>query len=288
MLQPKRTKFRKQFKGRNGGMAVRGSSVAFGEFGLKATSRARMTARMRQDFEQQEDQLLAPFAMKSRATRGREYPISPDDFRTEFQRDRDRIIHSAAFRKLEYKTQVYVIHEGDYYRTRLTHTLEVAQIGRTLARSLGLNTDLTEAIALSHDLGHTPFGHSGEHAMQKLLKDFGWITICSRTRPVLSRNDRRSHPTSAPAGPGIVSKVPLQRYIRAVWERKMRSPSDGGANASAGALYSTHPSRLIVREGLLQLFPRVHDERTVARYRFAERPTREQQQARGAPVRRNA
>jgi dGTPase len=112
---------------------------------------------------------LAPYAMRSERTRGRAHPIAPDRFRTEFQRDRDRIIHCAAFRKLEYKTQVYVIHEGDYYRTRLTHTLEVAQIGRTLARALGLNPDLTEAIALSHDLGHTPFGHSGEAALAKLL-----------------------------------------------------------------------------------------------------------------------
>ena len=114
---------------------------------------------------------LAPYAMRSGESRGRSHAIAPDRYRTEFQRDRDRIIHCAAFRKLEYKTQVYVIHEGDYYRTRLTHTLEVAQIARTLARCLGLNPDLTEAIALSHDLGHTPFGHSGEAALQKLLAD---------------------------------------------------------------------------------------------------------------------
>lgn len=152
-----------------------------------------MSVRKRQDLEAQEEQLLAPYAMRSRDTRGREYPISPDDFRTEFQRDRDRIIHSAAFRKLEYKTQVYVIHEGDYYRTRLTHTLEVAQVGRTLARSLGLNSDLTEAIALSHDLGHTPFGHSGEYAMQKLLKSSGGFEHNLQSLRVVEKLEERYH-----------------------------------------------------------------------------------------------
>lgn len=152
-----------------------------------------MTARLREHFEEQEAQLLAPYAMRSRETRGRDYPISPDQYRTDFQRDRDRIIHSAAFRKLEYKTQVYVIHEGDYYRTRLTHTLEVAQIGRTLARSLGLNADLTEAIALSHDLGHTPFGHSGESAMQKLLKESGGFEHNLQSLRVVEKLEERYH-----------------------------------------------------------------------------------------------
>lgn len=120
-----------------------------------------------------EDETLAPYAMRSSTTRGRDVPLVPDRWRTEFQRDRDRIIHSAAFRKLEYKTQVYIVHFGDYYRTRITHTMEVAQIARTLARNLRLNQDLTEAIALAHDLGHTPFGHSGETALQRLLADEG-------------------------------------------------------------------------------------------------------------------
>ncbi|MGC8740266.1 MAG: deoxyguanosinetriphosphate triphosphohydrolase [Candidatus Sumerlaeaceae bacterium] len=124
----------------------------------------------RVELEQLEYQILAPYAMKSAETLGRDYPLEPDEFRTEFQRDRDRIIHSTAFRKLEYKTQVYMVHYGDYFRTRLTHTMEVAQIARTLARSLRLNGDLTEAIALAHDLGHTPFGHSGEIALKRLLQ----------------------------------------------------------------------------------------------------------------------
>jgi len=127
----------------------------------------------RVDLEKLEYQNLAPYAMKSAESLGRDLPLEPDEFRTEFQRDRDRIIHSTAFRKLEYKTQVYMVHYGDYFRTRLTHTMEVAQIARTLARNLRLNADLTEAIALAHDLGHTPFGHSGEAALKHLLKDQG-------------------------------------------------------------------------------------------------------------------
>jgi dGTPase len=123
--------------------------------------------------EQLEREQLAPFAMKSADSLGREYKIEQDHLRTEFQRDRDRIIHSSNFRKLEYKTQVYMVHYGDYFRTRITHTMEVAQIARALAVGLRLNTDLTEAIALAHDVGHTPFGHSGETALQKILEDQG-------------------------------------------------------------------------------------------------------------------
>ncbi|MDP3732780.1 MAG: deoxyguanosinetriphosphate triphosphohydrolase [Candidatus Omnitrophota bacterium] len=120
-----------------------------------------------------EDNFFAPYAMKSHNTRGRVHKEEEHPYRSVYQRDRDRIIHSAAFRRLEYKTQVFVNHEGDYYRTRLTHTIEVAQIARTIAVALRLNVDLTEAIALAHDLGHTPFGHSGEDALDELMKDFG-------------------------------------------------------------------------------------------------------------------
>ena len=116
---------------------------------------------------------LASYAMKSELSQGRVYPEKEHPYRSCYQRDRDRIIHSAAFRRLEYKTQVFVNHEGDYYRTRLTHTIEVAQIARTIAGVLGLNIDLTEAIALAHDLGHTAFGHSGEEALDELMAKCG-------------------------------------------------------------------------------------------------------------------
>ncbi len=129
--------------------------------------------RTRQEFEEIEARTLAPYAMLSRASRGRRVPEPEHPVRTVFQRDRDRIIHSAAFRRLEYKTQVFVNHEGDYYRTRLTHTLEAAQITRTVARALGLNEDLAEAVALAHDLGHTPFGHAGEQVLNDLMAAHG-------------------------------------------------------------------------------------------------------------------
>lgn len=126
----------------------------------------------RHELEQEENR-LAPYACKAAQSEGRDNPIPPDALRTDFQRDRDRIIHCSAFRKLELKTQVFITSASDYHRTRLTHTMEVAQIGRTLARALGLNADLTEAIALAHDLGHTPFGHSGEEAMRECMKGQG-------------------------------------------------------------------------------------------------------------------
>jgi len=127
----------------------------------------------RQFLEEQERKLLAPYAMASANSKGRAYPEDEHPYRTVYQRDRDRVIHTTAFRRLEYKTQVFIITEGDYYRTRLTHSVEVAQIGRTIARALRANEDLTEAICLAHDLGHGPFGHSGEEALNKLMADHG-------------------------------------------------------------------------------------------------------------------
>ena len=116
---------------------------------------------------------LAAYAARDERTRGRRYPEAPPAFRTEFQRDRDRIIHSNAFRRLVYKTQVFVNHEGDLYRTRLTHSIEVAQIARTIARALQLNETLVEAICLAHDLGHTPFGHAGQDALNECMRSHG-------------------------------------------------------------------------------------------------------------------
>lgn len=116
---------------------------------------------------------FAPYAARDNASRGRRHAESAPAYRSEYQRDRDRIVHCGAFRRLEYKTQVFVNHEGDLFRTRLTHSIEVAQIGRSIARTLGLNEDLTEAISLAHDLGHTPFGHSGQDALNSCMKEYG-------------------------------------------------------------------------------------------------------------------
>jgi len=128
---------------------------------------------LREELENREEQFLAPYAVRSKGTQGRVHAEKDHPYRTNFQRDRDRIIHSTAFRRLEYKTQVFVNHEGDHYRTRLTHTLEVAQISRSIARALSLNEDLAEAIALVHDVGHTPFGHAGEETLDQIMKDHG-------------------------------------------------------------------------------------------------------------------
>jgi dGTPase len=128
---------------------------------------------LRDQLEALEDQVLAPCAMRSRDTRGRQHPEPEHDSRTVYQRDRERILHTAAFRRLRDKTQVFVATEGDHYRTRLTHTLEVAQIGRAVARMLRVNEDLTEAVCLAHDLGHPPFGHPGEYVLDELMREHG-------------------------------------------------------------------------------------------------------------------
>src|SRR5574339_459339 len=129
--------------------------------------------RARAELERQERATLAPYAQFSADTRGRKYKEEPPEWRTHYQRDRDRVIHSRAFRRLEYKTQVFLNGSGDHYRTRLTHTMEVAAISRNIARALRLNEDLTETIALAHDLGHSPFGHKGEQALNALMKKHG-------------------------------------------------------------------------------------------------------------------
>ncbi len=134
--------------------------------------------------------MLLPFACQPDASKGRLWPERLSSFRSPFQRDRDRIIHSSAFRRLKHKTQVFVEHEGDYYRTRLTHTIEVAQVARTIAGVLGLNTDLAEAVALAHDLGHTPFGHTGEDAMERLMAPYGGFDHNAQALRIVTKLER--------------------------------------------------------------------------------------------------
>jgi len=145
----------------------------------------------RQELESQEEKYLAPYAMKSKDTKGRRYQEQEDPFRSVYQRDRDRIIHSTAYRRLEYKTQVFVNLEGDYYRTRMTHTAEVVQIARSVARALKLNEELTEAIALAHDIGHTPFGHSGEEVLNRLMEEEGGFEHNIQSLRVLDKLEQK-------------------------------------------------------------------------------------------------
>ncbi|MCY3899778.1 MAG: deoxyguanosinetriphosphate triphosphohydrolase [Caldilineaceae bacterium] len=150
----------------------------------------------REELEQREERELAAYAMPSFRSRGRVHPASEHPYRTAYQRDRDRIIHTTAFRRLQYKTQVFVYNEGDHYRNRLTHTIEVAQIGRTLARALACNEDLTEAICLAHDLGHPPFGHTGETTLNDLMQGHGGYDHQKQTYRIVTELERRypDHP----------------------------------------------------------------------------------------------
>jgi dGTPase len=145
----------------------------------------------RQQLEELENESLAPYAIRSRDSKGRYHPEDEPEYRTVFQRDRDRILHTSAFRRLEYKTQVFINYEGDYYRTRLTHTLEVAQIGRSVARALGANEDLVETICLAHDLGHPPFGHSGERVLARLMVDHGGFNHNRHSYRIVTKIENR-------------------------------------------------------------------------------------------------
>ena len=145
----------------------------------------------RSELEEIEDRSLAPYGVRSRDSKGRAYLDNEPDYRTAFQRDRDRILHTTAFRRLEYKTQVFINYEGDYFRTRLTHTLEVAQIGRTIARALGANEDLVEAICLAHDLGHSAFGHAGEYTLRRLMTDYGGFDHNKQSLRIVTELEQR-------------------------------------------------------------------------------------------------
>lgn len=145
----------------------------------------------REQLEAHEDQILAPYGMRSRDSKGRAYPDKEPKQRTRFQRDRDRVLHTSAFRRLEYKTQVFINFEGDYFRTRLTHTLEVTQIGRSIARALGANEDLVEAVCLAHDLGHAAFGHSGEMTLNKLMAGHGGFDHNRQSLRILTELEQR-------------------------------------------------------------------------------------------------
>lgn len=205
-----------------------------------------------------EETTLAPYGIHSKDTKGRKHYEKEHDFRGPFQRDKDRIIHTTSFRRLEYKTQVFINDEGDYYRTRLTHTLEVAQIGRTLARALGANEDLVEAICLAHDLGHPPFGHAGEATLAKLMMDFGSFDHNEQTMRIVTFLERRYD-----AFPGLnLSYETLEGIAKHETEYDKANIADYSpelrghleaqiANAADEIAYSTHDLDDGLRAGIL-------------------------------------
>jgi dGTPase len=207
---------------------------------------------------------LAPFAARAEASRGRRYAEVEDPGRSSFQRDRDRVIHSSAFRRLEYKTQVFVNHEGDLFRTRLTHSLEVAQIGRAIARQLRVNEDLVEAIALAHDLGHTPFGHAGQDALHECMKPYGGFEHNLQSLRVVDELEERYGAFNGlnlafETREGILKHCSVEnaRKLGEVGERflQKRQPSLEAqiANLADEIAYNNHDIDDGLRSGLLQL-----------------------------------
>src|SRR3954466_8215140 len=176
--------------------------------------------KTREEMEQTERATLAPFAQKSGESRGRKYPEQSHAYRTEFQRDRARIIHSRAFRRLEYKTQVFLNGTGDHLRTRLTHTCEVASVSRTIARALRLNEDLAEAIALAHDLGHAPFGHSGEEMLAECMREHGGFEHNRQSLRVVELLEN-----AYPAFPGLNLTYEVREGLHKHQERDSPSPA---------------------------------------------------------------
>jgi dGTPase len=214
----------------------------------------------REELEAFEGKRLASYAVRSCESRGRLYPELEHPYRTAFQRDRDRIIHTTAFRRLEYKTQVFVNYEGDYYRTRLTHTIETAQIGRTMARALGCNEDLTEAVSLAHDLGHTPFGHSGEVALDELMEEFGGFDHNQQSVRIVEKLEQR-YPDfpglnlTWEVREGIVKHVTEYDVAQAAgYEPELRASLESQVvNAADEIAYTTHDLDDGLRSGLIQV-----------------------------------
>jgi len=245
------------------------------------------------------DRALAPYAAQPEATRGRRHREPPPRGRSEYQRDRDRIVHSTAFRRLEYKTQVFVNHEGDLFRTRLTHSLEVAQIARSLARNLDLNEDLTEAVALAHDLGHTPFGHTGQDALNACMRPYGGFEHNLQSLRVVDVLEQRYAAfdglnLSYEAREGILKHCSPKnaRLLGDVGERflKKRRPSLEAqiANLADEIAYNNHDVDDGVRSGLLDL-GQLSQVKIVARHMKAvqkQYPRIEPQRLRHETVRR--
>jgi dGTPase len=230
--------------------------------------------RDRVAFAAEERERLAPWAVASAASRGRVVPEPEHPLRTGFQRDRDRVLHSRAFRRLEYKTQVFVHHEGDHYRNRLTHTLEGAQIARTIARALRLNEDLAEAVALAHDLGHTPFGHAGERVLARLLRADGGFDHNRQTLRVVDLLEDR-YPTfrglnlSYETREGILKHGVAFAHPVPLPDRSGQTPLEAQAADHADEIaYTNHDLDDGLRSGLLDpaaleevpLWRRVHEE----------------------------
>jgi dGTPase len=210
------------------------------------------------------DGSLAPYAAIDERSRGRRFPEPPPRFRSEFQRDRDRIIHSNAFRRLVYKTQVFVNHEGDLYRTRITHSLEVAQIGRTVARALKINETLTEAICLAHDLGHTPFGHAGQDALNECMRDYGGFEHNLQSLRVVDELEERYAEFSGlnltfECREGVLKHCSVQnaRELGDVGERFLNRTQPGLeaqlSNLADAIAYNNHDVDDGVRAGLLSI-----------------------------------
>jgi dGTPase len=214
----------------------------------------------RHAIEEWELKTLAPYALKARESQGRRHAEDEHAYRTCFQRDRDRVIHCAAFRRLEYKTQVFLNWSGDHFRTRLTHTIEVAQAARTIARSLGLNEDLTEAISLAHDLGHTPFGHAGEHAMRDLMKAHGGYEHNGQSLRIVDEIERHYLPRFEGLNPTHELRYGLMKHrtdydkplFKGLEDRESPSLEAQVANAADEISYNAHDTDDGLYSGLLK------------------------------------